>query len=115
MTESIENIDRNQLSECMTGELEIDQDLIECAIQEIENRYSDMRDALKNEDYPTWRASAHRSVGTTATLGFSSLATEFKIAESFTQIQPELVSLLEKISTLIESTRRDLMHIGYLK
>lgn len=108
-------IDQNQLDECMTGESEIDQDLIQCAIEEIENRYSDMRDALQNEDYPTWRAGAHRSVGTAATLGFSTLAAEFRIAENFTQIQPELADVLQKIRTLIESTRQELIQIGYLK
>ena len=107
-------IDQTQLNECMTGELELDRDLMQSAMEEIQSRSLAMQQAFANQDHDAWRANAHRSVGAASTLGFVALAAEFRDAEHHTTTDPERAAALEKIHTLIASTRQTLGEMGLL-
>lgn len=104
----MEIIDPEQLNECMTGEPEIDRDLMQCAMEEIGNRYIEMTKALANQDYEAWRINAHRSVGTAGTLGFKALSEEFRNAEHHSPTDTERKGVLEKIEALLAKTREAL-------
>ncbi len=104
----MEIIDKEQLSECMTGEQEIDRDLMRCAMEEISHRFAEMKKSLHSRDYESWRMNSHRSVGTAGTLGFKALAEEFRNAEHHSPTDTERHAVLEKIDTLITKTREAL-------
>lgn len=108
----MEIIDRNQLTECMTGELELDRDLVQSALEEIDNRIADLHVALMTKEYDGWRMISHRLVGTTATLGFKALAEECRNAELRTTNDFERTALLEKMKTCLASTRQALSEMG---
>lgn len=110
----MEIIDYNQLTECMTGEIELDIDLMQSAMEELEKRIAAMQITLANQDYEAWRANAHRSVGAAATLGFKALADEFRNAEHHTTTDSEREAVLIKIKELLEMTGQALMDKGLL-
>ena len=107
-------LDKNQLSECLTGELELDRDLISCCFEEIAKRIADMQQALSNDDAEAWKASAHRSVGATATLGFPALADEFRTAEHIDKDQSEREATLQRIHDLITPTQSALREMSLI-
>lgn len=101
-------IDHKQLAECLTGEIDLDVDLMRSAIAELRKRISAMRISLMNGDQEAWRADAHRSLGAAATLGFKALADEFRNAECHTHTDTEQTTSLEEIDKLIELTQQEL-------
>jgi HPt (histidine-containing phosphotransfer) domain-containing protein len=110
----MEIINQAQMDECMTGDPELDQDLIQCALEEIKSRISDMQASLSNQDYDGWKKQAHRSVGATATLGFIALADEFRNAEHHVENDNARTATLEKLKHLIELTQQELKLKGLL-
>lgn len=98
-------IDKTQLNECLTGDLELDRDFISSCFEEIATRIAVMKQAISNDDAATWKASAHRSVGTTATLGFLALADEFRAAEHKDSNNTEREATLQRIYDLIPLTK----------
>ncbi len=110
----MEIIDYNQLTECMTGEIDLDIDLMKSAMEELEKRITEMQKTLVNQDYDAWRANAHRSVGAAATLGFKALADEFRNAEHRIFTDTERTISLDKISKLIQLTQQELKLRGLL-
>jgi len=110
----MEFINQTQMNECMTGDPELDRDLIHCAIEEIKSRIADMRVSLSNQDFDGWKKHAHRSVGATATLGFIALADEFRNAEHRAHTDEERATSLDKINRLLEDTRHQLILEGLM-
>ena len=110
----MEIINQTQMNECMTGDPELDQDLIHCAMEEIKSRISDMQTSLSNQDYDGWKKHAHRSVGATATLGFIALADEFRNAEHRVDSDSARATSLKILDNLIELTREELKLKGLL-
>ncbi|MES2983443.1 MAG: hypothetical protein V4727_14115 [Verrucomicrobiota bacterium] len=110
----MEIINQTQLDECLTGEMELDQDLMQSAIKEMKAHSSAMRNALEAQDYEAWRSSAHRGVGGNATLGFILLAEQFRNAENHTATDPERAAVLGRINELIELTQQELVRMGLL-
>lgn len=110
----MEIIDHNQLAECLTGESDVDLELMQTAIDEIDKRIATMRISLEMGDDDAWRADAHRSVGVAATLGFRALADECRTAEHHAHSDAEQTSSLERIIQLIELTRQELKHRGLI-
>ncbi len=108
----MEIIDHNQLSECMTGEIDLDLDLMRSAMEELAKRIAEMQKALVNQDYEAWRANAHRSFGAAATLGFKALADEFRNAEHHMDTDAERTISLDKINKLIDLTQQELKLMG---
>lgn len=104
----MEIINQTQMNECMTGDPELDRDLIHCAIEEIKSRIADMQASLSNQDFDGWKKHAHRSVGATATLGFIALADEFRNAEHRADTDTARTASLEKLEHLIELTQQEL-------
>jgi HPt (histidine-containing phosphotransfer) domain-containing protein len=110
----MEIIDHNQLNECMTGEIDLDIDLMQSAMEELAKRIGEMQKVLANQDYEAWRFNAHRCVGVTATLGFKALAEEFRNAEYHTNKDSERANSLDEINKLIELTQQELKQRGLL-
>ena len=98
-------LDKNQLSECLTGELELDQELINSCFEEIATRIAAMQQAISDNDTTAWKSSAHRSVGATSTLGFLALADEFRTAEHKDNDNADREATLQRIQDLIPPTR----------
>jgi HPt (histidine-containing phosphotransfer) domain-containing protein len=107
-------LDKIQLSECLTGEIELDRELIRSCFEEIESRIADLKQALSNNDAAAWKASAHRSVGASATLGFLALADEFRTAEHKDNNNSEREATLLRIQKLIPTTQTALADIGLM-
>lgn len=110
----MEIINHTQLNECMTGDAELDQDLIQGAINEIAKRFHEMQEALTGQDYEAWRIGAHRSKGVAATLGFTALAEQFKKAEHEAHTDIERNNALITINEFIEQTRQVLLKNGVI-
>lgn len=110
----MEIINHTQLNECMTGDTELDQDLIRSAIDEVVRRSQEMQKSLTNEDYEAWRVGAHRSIGAAATLGFTALADHFRKAAHDTHTDIERNKVLININDFIEQTRQELTKSGLI-
>jgi HPt (histidine-containing phosphotransfer) domain-containing protein len=107
-------IDQNQLNECMTGDIELDRDLIQVFLTEITQRIADMRQACDNDNQEAWRTNAHRSLGASATLGFRALADTFRIAEHQIFNREERTAWLIGVMPNLDQTRNALHEIGLL-
>lgn len=99
----------------MTGDAESDQDFIRSAIDEMVKRSHEMQDALTHKDHEAWRLTAHRFKGVAATLGFTTLADQFRNAEHHTNTDSERTAALIRIHQLIDLTRAELKKIGMLR
>jgi hypothetical protein len=107
-------LDKTQLLECLTGELELDRDLISSCFEEIATRIAVMQQAISDDDAAAWKASAHRSVGATATLGFLALADEFRIAENKDNDNAQREATLQRIQQLMPLTQSALADIDLM-
>ncbi|WP_217698897.1 response regulator [Prosthecobacter debontii] len=74
-------IDEEQFATCLTGDLELDQDLIQMALKQVEETLEKMQTALQEGADAVWRHAAHRVRGSTGTLGFTAMAALFHEAE----------------------------------
>jgi signal transduction histidine kinase/CheY-like chemotaxis protein/HPt (histidine-containing phosphotransfer) domain-containing protein len=101
-------IDFNQFDVCLTGEPEIDGDLIEMALNEADDRLAEMQAALSSGDDDAWRRAAHRGRGSSATLGFVALADAFARCENDAGPAADRVSALNDLASLSGITRRTL-------
>ncbi|WP_345715390.1 ATP-binding protein [Luteolibacter yonseiensis] len=107
-------LDSQQLGECLTGNEELDHDLIGAALEETGRRHDEMTKAFHEANDRLWKAAAHQGVGTAATMGFAELAEHFRKAEMEKDgNQREL--LLERLGALIEKTRQSLIVLGLLE
>lgn len=111
---SLEILDKEQLGNCLSGELEFDTDLIKSVFNELALRRMDMEKAMLNEDDAAWKGSAHRSVGTTSTLGFVALAAELSLAEHDDDDKAKRAACLKKIDVLISQTKEKLKAMDLL-
>jgi len=102
------SVDFEQLSECLTGDEEADQELIGMALQEAADRMAEMRGALAAGDDNTWRRAAHRGRGSCATLGFAALSAAFTASEHDAGMAKERSQALEDLEGLLGFTRRSL-------
>ena len=110
----MEIIDQKQLNECMTGEPELDLDLMQSAIEDILTRLAAMRLNIQNNDHTSWKADSHRSVGTAATLGFSALAAAFRTAEHHDGDHSERTHMLDNLDQLLQDTQQELKDLGLI-
>lgn len=74
-------IDKEQFATCLTGETELDQELMQMALKQIEETLEKMQTALQEGADAVWRHSAHRVRGSSGTLGFTRMAALFNEAE----------------------------------
>lgn len=111
----MELIDQKQLNDCMTGEPELDQDLMQTAIEEIVTRLATMRLKIQNNDHTSWKRDTHLSLGTTGTLGFSALAAAFRTAEHHAGDHSERTQLLDNLDQLVQNTKQELIDLGLIK
>jgi len=107
-------INQTQLNECMTGDIELDRDLIQVFLTEITQRIADMRQACENDNQDAWQTNAHRSLGASATLGFRALADAFRIAEHQISNREERTEWLIGIMQTLDQTRNALHEIDLL-
>ncbi len=107
-------LDKNQLIECLTGEPELDRELISSCFEEIATRIAVMKQAISDDDAAAWKAAAHRSVGATATLGFLALADEFRNAEHKDNDNAQREATLQRIQQLMPLTQAALADINLM-
>ncbi len=101
-----EPVDFEQLSECLTGDEETDQELLGMALQEASDRIAEMRSALAAGDDTVWRRAAHRGRGSSATVGFAALSAAFAASEHDSGKPEERSQALEDLEALLGFTRR---------
>ncbi len=101
-----EPVDFEQLSECLAGDEEADQELLGMAFQEASDRIAEMRGALAAGDDNAWRRAAHRGRGSSATVGFAALSSAFAACEHDTGMPEERLQALEDLEALLGFTRR---------
>ena len=104
----MEIIDIEQLSECLTGEIDLDLDLMRCAIGELKEHAAAMQTCIMPEDEAAWTYHAHRSFGASASLGFKRLAHQFREAEFLQHGTTDPSALLERINETIGLTEHEL-------
>ena len=106
-------IDDAQLQSCLTGEAELDADLVTMAFQQGREMQERLAEALAEGSDAGWRQAAHRGRGSAATMGFRRLAQLFQRAE-FEATSPEararVLDELRAATTDLASALRDRGH-----
>jgi CheY-like chemotaxis protein/HPt (histidine-containing phosphotransfer) domain-containing protein len=107
-------LDSEQLGDCLTGNVEIDQELIGAALEEVGLRCAEVEKALQQNDEATWRSSVHQAVGTAATMGFVELAEHFRQAEAAAE-WPQRERIFARLGPMTEKTRQALTALGLIE
>lgn len=75
------SVNEAQLRGCLTGEPELDADLVQMAVTQVAETLVKMKTALQDGSDAAWRQAAHRARGSCGTMGFTSIAALFQVAE----------------------------------
>ncbi|MEZ0277028.1 MAG: hypothetical protein ACAH88_19115 [Roseimicrobium sp.] len=106
-------IDEEQLFLCLTGDQEIDLDLLHLAMSQCDEALAAMENALRASDDATWLQAAHRARGFTGTMGFARAAFLWNIAE-FEATTPEArAQSMAALRSSVEEVRAELRARGY--
>uniref|UniRef100_UPI00378395D6 ATP-binding protein n=1 Tax=Prosthecobacter sp. TaxID=1965333 RepID=UPI00378395D6 len=96
---SLEVVNEAQLRSCLKGNSALDQDLVQMAVSQMDKMLAKMRQALEQGLDAEWKRAAHRSRGSSGTLGFTKLAALFQTAEfeaTSREARGEVLSQLEQ-------------------
>ena len=93
---ALASLDEDQLRSCLTGEPEMDADLVAMAVQQIRDMQERLQVALREEADAAWRQAAHRGRGSAATMGF------IRVAQLFQRAEFEATSLEARARVLTE-------------
>ncbi|OAI56848.1 hypothetical protein AYO49_03430 [Verrucomicrobiaceae bacterium SCGC AG-212-N21] len=90
MTEATpEVVDEAQLQFCLTGDREVDADLMRMALSLCDESLTLMAQAIDAGDDAAWTKAAHRSRGSCGMMGFNRIAALLHEAEYGTNLTPE--------------------------
>lgn len=110
----VRTLDSQQLGDCLTGNAEIDQELIGSALEELGLRCDEVEKALRQNDDARWRSSAHQAAGTAATMGFVELAEHFRQAEAAAEWS-QREKIFSRLGFIAEKTRQALTALGLVE
>ena len=106
-------VDEDQFLQCLTGETEIDQDLLLLSMTQCEEALAAMTQALHSGNDAAWLQATHRARGFCGTMGFARAAHLWNIAE-FEAKTPEARSeSMTVIRNTVEELRAELRARGY--
>jgi hypothetical protein len=106
-------IDEEQLLLCLTGDQEIDLDLLHLAMSQCDVALAAMENALRAGDDSAWLQATHRARGFTGTMGFARAALLWNIAE-FEATTPETrAASMAALRGTVEEVRVELRARGY--
>lgn len=95
-------VNESQLKACLTGEPELDEDLIQMAVKQAEEMLEKMQASLEAGNDAGWRQAAHRARGSCGTMGFSRLAALLQTAEFDATSQEARTRILGELKGAME-------------
>mgnify|MGYP002860148970 CR=1 FL=1 len=90
-------LDEPQMQECLTGDADMDKDLVQMAVSQVEEMIGKMRLALDEGHEANWKQAAHRARGSSGTIGFRRLAALLEEAENEADTREKQSTLLKRI------------------
>lgn len=109
-----DTVSEESLRACLTGEAELDRDLVEMAVKLAEESLEKMRKAQADGADALWRQAAHKARGSCGTMGFSHMAALFDTAEFGATSHEARTRILEELADAHQSLLKELLRLGYL-
>jgi HPt (histidine-containing phosphotransfer) domain-containing protein len=106
-------IDDEQFDMCLTGDPELDMELVELAMTQSEQALSGLKHALRTENDSDWRQITHRAKGFSGTMGFARAAHFWNLAESEAATSEARASLMASLRQAVDEVRVELRMRGY--
>lgn len=106
-------IDEHQFQNCLTGDHEIDLELLQMALAQCEDTLGSMAGVFRSGDAAAWKMLAHRSRGSSSMMGFNRVAKVLDEAEHG-PVNPEtMASCLDAFPRELAALRSELEGRGY--
>jgi hypothetical protein len=106
-------VDEDQFLQCLTGEIEIDQDLLLLSMTQCEEALAAMAQALHSGSEAAWIQATHRARGFCGTMGFARAAHHWNIAEFEAKTPEARTESMTIIRNTVEELRAELRARGY--
>lgn len=100
---------------CLTGEAELDRELVEMAVKLAEESLDKMKKAQVDGADAVWRQAAHKARGSCGTLGFVVLAKTFNTAEFEATSHEARTRVLIELEQQLIVLKEELRRLGYLQ
>lgn len=108
-------IDDEQFDLCLTGDHDLDLELVQLAMTQSEQALAGLKHALRTENDSDWRQITHRAKGFSGTMGFAKAAFLWNLAESesaTTTIEAR-AAMMASLCQAVEEVRVALRTRGY--
>jgi HPt (histidine-containing phosphotransfer) domain-containing protein len=106
-------LDDEQFLLCLTGEREIDQDLVRLAMIQCEEGLVRMAHAMREKDDTNWKQGAHRWRGSAGMLGFNRIAGLLHEAEYSPMTVESKSQSITTLHQAVEEVRQRLEAMGF--
>jgi HPt (histidine-containing phosphotransfer) domain-containing protein len=106
-------IDNEQFDMCLTGDPELDIELVELAMTQSEQALAGLKHALRTENDSDWRQITHRAKGFSGTMGFAKAAHLWSLAESEATTTEARAALMASLRHAVDEVRVELRTRGY--
>lgn len=106
-------IDDEQFDMCLTGDPELDFELVQLAMTQSDQALAGLKHALRTENDSDWRQITHRAKGFSGTMGFARAAHLWSLAESDAPTTEARASLMASLHQAVEEVRAALRTRGY--
>jgi hypothetical protein len=106
-------IDDEQFDMCLTGDPELDLELVQLAMTQSEQALAGLKHALRTENASDWGQITHRAKGFSGTMGFAKTAFLWSIAESEATTAEARAALMASLRQAVDEVRVELRMRGY--
>jgi HPt (histidine-containing phosphotransfer) domain-containing protein len=106
-------VDETQLNYCLTGDPELDRDLVRMAADQMGEVLVRLKAALQEGANTPWQQAAHLGRGSGATMGFMELSALFQRAEFDTLQKADRAEILAELHEAVTRLDTRLHELGY--
>ncbi|MDP1589422.1 MAG: ATP-binding protein [Prosthecobacter sp.] len=110
---AIPALNEAQLRACLTGEDVLDQDLVQMAVNQMDEMLVKMRRAQEEGPEDDWVRAAHRARGSCGTMGFAQMALLFQKAESEATSREARTQVLSELAVAHDELVRKLVEMKF--
>ena len=106
-------LNQRQLSDCLSGDTEMDLQLLKGALKQADEEIDKMAAAISVEGGDGWERSAHRGRGSTSMMGFTGVAAVFEEAEFRAPHRASKAVCIEKLRSAMQTLKAHVREIGF--
>ncbi|RBP39785.1 Hpt domain-containing protein [Roseimicrobium gellanilyticum] len=106
-------IDDELFESCLTGEPELDLELVQLAMTQSEEALAGLKHALRTGSDSDWRQISHRARGSAGTMGFTKAAFLWNVAEFEATTTEARAAAVASLRQAVEEVRAELRMRGY--